>query len=120
MIGMGYCVYAAAIWPSVKYVVEENMLGTAYGLITAVQNAGLAGVPLLAGYIKDQTQNWTWVELYFMSFASLGALVAIFLNIVDGQTGSRLNKSYYVSSEPVESAASDPSAPLLQSVVSSA
>ena len=43
-----------------RYVVEERFLGTAYGLITAVQNAGLAGVPLLAGYIKDSTNNWSY------------------------------------------------------------
>jgi hypothetical protein len=30
MIGVGYSVYAAAIWPSVNYVVEKHVLGTAY------------------------------------------------------------------------------------------
>ena len=126
MIGCGYCVYAAAIWPSVRYVVEKNMLGTAYGLITAVQNSGLAGVPLLSGYIKDKTNNWSWVELYFLGFAALGVVVGIFLNLVDSQTGSRLNSSYYQAASdetPVAAVVTaggeqDPSAPLLKSVVS--
>ncbi len=75
-------------------MVDERFLGTAYGLITAVQNAGLAGVPLLAGYIKDTTNSWSYVELYFLGFAAFGAVVGIFLNIQDARTGNRLNMTY--------------------------
>lgn len=48
-IGVGYSLYAAAIWPSIAYVVEKKCLGTAYGITTAIQNAGLAFVPLISG-----------------------------------------------------------------------
>ena len=41
------------MWPSVAYVVEENKLGTAYGLMTLIQNVGLAGFNLLIGWAND-------------------------------------------------------------------
>merc|ERR1712196_69268 len=48
-LGVSYSVYAAAIWPAVAYVIPARQLGTAYGLVTAVQNSGLALVPLAIG-----------------------------------------------------------------------
>ena len=42
------------MWPSVAYVVEDSKLGTAYGLMTMVQNIGLFGFNLLVGALNDQ------------------------------------------------------------------
>jgi len=53
--GIAYSVYAAAIWPAVVYVVKPNQVGTAYGLVTAVQNSGLAIVPLAVGALTKDT-----------------------------------------------------------------
>jgi hypothetical protein len=36
LIGIGYSVYACALWGSVPYVVPENLLGSAFGLCTSV------------------------------------------------------------------------------------
>ena len=38
--GLAYSAFAAALWPSVPYVVDDKYVGTAYGVITAVQNLG--------------------------------------------------------------------------------
>ena len=40
--GIAYSIYASALWPSMPLVMREDQLGSAYGLITAVQNLGLA------------------------------------------------------------------------------
>ena len=45
LCGIGYSVYASVIWGSIPYVVEPRTVGTAYGICTAVQNAGLAYAP---------------------------------------------------------------------------
>jgi len=94
VLGIAYSVYAAAIWPSVPLVVEERSIGTAYGVITAMQNAGLATVPLLVGYIKDATGSYHAVELFFASLGAAGVLVGLVLNWNDGRTGRVLNKSH--------------------------
>ena len=40
--------------PSVAYLVEPARHGTAYGLLTMMQNAGLAAFNLLIGWSNDQ------------------------------------------------------------------
>ena len=46
MMGMAFSLIPAVMWPSVAYVVEDSKLGTAYGLMTMVQNIGLFGFNL--------------------------------------------------------------------------
>lgn len=36
-IGVAFSIYASALWPSIPLVVPEKALGTAYGVITAIQ-----------------------------------------------------------------------------------
>lgn len=53
MMGVAFSLIPAIMWPSVAYVVEEKRLGTAYGLMTLIQNVGLAGFNLLIGWVND-------------------------------------------------------------------
>ena len=41
------------MWPSVTYLVEPARLGTALGLMTMIQNIGLAGYNLLIGWANS-------------------------------------------------------------------
>ena len=36
LIGIGYSIYAAALWGSIPYVVEPRTMGTAFGFCTAI------------------------------------------------------------------------------------
>jgi hypothetical protein len=36
LTGVGYSIYAAAIWGSIPYIVDTNSVGTAFGLATAI------------------------------------------------------------------------------------
>jgi len=45
-LGLAYSIYAGALWSSVPYVVRPNELGTAFGLLTSIQNIGLTILPL--------------------------------------------------------------------------
>lgn len=38
VLGISYSILAAALWPCVAFVVPERILGTAFGVITALQN----------------------------------------------------------------------------------
>ena len=42
ILGIAFSLVPAVMWPSVAYIVEEKRLGTAYGLMTMIQNVGLA------------------------------------------------------------------------------
>ena len=53
MMGVAFSLIPAVMWPSVAYVVDERKLGTAYGLMTMIQNIGLFGFNLLIGWAND-------------------------------------------------------------------
>jgi MFS family permease len=56
MMGIAFSLIPAVMWPSVAYVVDESKLGTAYGLMTMVQNIGLFGFNLMVGSLNDQAK----------------------------------------------------------------
>ena len=53
IMGVAFSLIPAVMWPSVAYVVPESKLGTAYGLMTMIQNIGLFGFNLLIGWAND-------------------------------------------------------------------
>lgn len=48
LLGIGYSVYAAALWGCIPYTVPARLVGTAFGLCTAIQNIGLTISPALS------------------------------------------------------------------------
>jgi MFS family permease len=55
MMGVAFSLIPAIMWPSVAYLVEQSKLGTAYGLMTMIQNIGLAGFNLMVGWANDHS-----------------------------------------------------------------
>ena len=53
LMGTAFSLIPAVMWPSVAYIVGQERLGTAYGLMTMVQNIGLAGFNLAIGWAND-------------------------------------------------------------------
>jgi MFS family permease len=53
LMGVAFSLIPAVMWPSVAYLVDQPRLGTAYGLMTMIQNIGLAGFNLLIGFAND-------------------------------------------------------------------
>jgi MFS family permease len=53
MIGIAFSLVPAVIWPAIAYLVEEQRLGTAYGLSFMIQNIGLTVFNLGAGMLND-------------------------------------------------------------------
>jgi Na+/melibiose symporter-like transporter len=53
MMGIAFSLIPAVMWPSVAYIVDESRLGTAYGLMTMIQNIGLAAFNWIIGWAND-------------------------------------------------------------------
>jgi len=53
MMGIAFSLTPAVMWPSVAYLVDQSKLGTAYGLMTMIQNIGLVGFNLVVGWAND-------------------------------------------------------------------
>lgn len=54
ILGIGYSLVPAAMWPSVPKIVPEKNLGTAYSLIYWIQNMGMLLVPIFVGGILER------------------------------------------------------------------
>jgi MFS family permease len=82
IMGIAFSLIPAVMWPSVTYVVDQNKLGTAYGLMTMIQNIGLAGFNLLVGWANDvshaSAQNPGGYALGMWIFSTLGCLGLLF------------------------------------------
>ncbi len=78
MMGVAYSLIPAVMWPSVAYIVDQSKLGTAYGLMTMIQNIGLAGLNLLVGWANDYghagPENPSGYHLGMWIFSVLGVL----------------------------------------------
>lgn len=54
LLGVGYSLVPAAMWPSVPKIIPEKNLGTAYSLIYWIQNMGMLVVPIFVGLIFNK------------------------------------------------------------------
>jgi len=82
LMGTAFSLIPAVMWPSVAYLVDEKRLGTAYGLMTMVQNIGLAGFNFLIGWANDHAgasaANPAGYNLGMWMFSVLGFLGCFF------------------------------------------
>jgi len=78
MMGIAFSLVPAVMWPSVAYLVEQSKLGTAYGLMTMIQNIGLAGFNFMIGWANDyggaSVENPMGYALGMWIFSILGFL----------------------------------------------
>jgi len=83
LMGIAYSIYAAALWPMIPIVIREESLGTAFGITLAIQNAGLAFGPNIVGLLKNLTDGYSVVSVFFMSVSAIGILSGIVLYFVN-------------------------------------
>ena len=82
LLGLGYSLLPAAMWPSVPKIVPEKNLGTAYSLVYWIQNVGLLLVPKIVGNIFAGTtglEGVAKVEMLFICLGSIAIILAIAL-----------------------------------------
>jgi MFS family permease len=82
LLGLSFSFLPAVLWPTVVRYSPAEHLGTAYGLMTALQNAGLFAANLAAGYINDASgasaanPGGYAPMLWFFGLLSLGAFAS--------------------------------------------
>jgi MFS family permease len=82
MMGVAFSLIPAVMWPSVAYIVEQSKLGTAYGVMTMIQNIGLFGFNLLIGWANTRggasASNPAGYHMGMWIFSVLGLLGVLF------------------------------------------
>lgn len=79
MMGLAFSLIPAVMWPSVAIIVDESKLGTAYGLMTMIQNIGLASFNFIIGWANDFSGGYTLGMWIFSSLGFFGLLFAFLL-----------------------------------------
>jgi MFS family permease len=76
LMGIAFSLIPAVMWPSVAYIVDESRLGTAYALMTLIQQIGFFILNLLIGKANDYSgagpQNVGGYALGMWIFSILG------------------------------------------------
>jgi MFS family permease len=92
MIGVSFSLVPAVMWPLTSKLVSPARLGTAVGLMSVVQNAGIAGANLVAGWLDDlaaaSAQNpagYRPMMLFFGAVSTLGFGFALLLWFTAGR-----------------------------------
>jgi len=92
VLGAAFVLVPAAMWPSVPLVVEEKRVGTAFGLMTAIQNLGLAVFPYVNGKLRDVTGTYTATQVMFAGLGVVGLIFAFLLLRSDKRHGNPLEQ----------------------------
>lgn len=79
IMGIAFSLIPAVMWPSVAYVVDETKLGTAYGVMTMIQNIGLFSTNILIGLVNTRTEGYTTGMWIFSFFGIFGVLFGYLL-----------------------------------------
>jgi MFS family permease len=98
LMGIAFSLIPAVMWPSVAYIVDESRLGTAYALMTLIQQIGFFIMNLLIGRANDfagaglENPNGYALGLWIFSILGfVGMALAILLRMREtGPHGHRL------------------------------
>lgn len=80
ILGLGYSLVPAAMWPSIPKIIPENKLGTAFSMMYWVQNIGLFLTPIVVGNIIEKAADPVSAEYFFIGLAILAIFIAVLLS----------------------------------------
>ncbi len=82
LIGIAFSLVPAVLWPAVPYLVTPERLGTAYGLMTMLQNIAMMVVNVAAGALNDaygaSEQNPAGYRPMLWLFFALSLIASVF------------------------------------------
>jgi MFS family permease len=88
MIGIAFSLVPAVLWPAVPRLVSAQKLGTAFGLMTLLQNVGLMVFNVVAGSLNDRAgasaenpAGYTPMMWMFLLLSLMGFVFALALRV---------------------------------------
>lgn len=83
LLGASFSFYSCVVIPSIQYVVDQRIMGTAFGLLGVMESVGQCIFPLVAAAIYNTYDNYQQVAFFYMGIGCLALLFAISLYFVD-------------------------------------
>ena len=94
VLGAAFVLVPACIWPCVPLIVDARVVGTAFGLMTAIQNMGLAAYPAANGALRDATHGYTASQVMFAALGFCGLIFSLLLLRADHREGGHLERAH--------------------------
>jgi len=92
LLGIVFSVVPAAIWPCIPLLIPEEFMGTAFGLLSGIMNAGLT-----AAYAVTEPD----IELIMFTCMGLcGFALSLLWNYLDTRDGGTVNSLHPLKKEP--------------------
>ena len=92
ILGAAFVMVPASLWASIPLIVAKERVGTAFGLLTMIQNVGLMVFPWINGKLRVYTQSYTASMLMFATLGLLAFALSLVLYQVDRREGRVLQK----------------------------
>lgn len=93
LMGFAYSMIPAIIWPSVAFIVKEDKLGTAYGVMTMIQAVGLTVMNFMIGAVNDASGGYQAGMWLLSGLGILGIIFSFLLFLREsGKDGHGLEK----------------------------
>jgi MFS family permease len=92
ILGAAFVMVPAALWASVPLIVAKERVGTAFGLLTMIQNIGLMVFPWINGKLRVYTQSYTASMLMFSTLGVIAFGLSLTLYQVDRREGRVLQR----------------------------
>lgn len=88
VLGVGYSIFASALWTCVVDLVGSHQIATAYGLMAVALNMSLSAFPIAVARIRSAyPESFVPVELFFMALSILAIVLSVILYLVDAKNG---------------------------------
>jgi len=79
VMGVAFSLVPSTVWPIVPLIVEESVCGTAFGIMYSLYNLANFTGPILYGFFKDNSGDWTVGNVTFAGYGAVGVLASIAL-----------------------------------------
>ncbi len=92
ILGLALSLFGSVMWPCIPLVVAEDMVGSAFGITTAIQNVGLGLAPLLFEELIAHSGSFNSTFAFILVSTFFALIASIMLMREDTRTGGKLHK----------------------------
>ncbi|EEA07315.1 major facilitator superfamily transporter [Cryptosporidium muris RN66] len=91
ILGFGYTLFATVYWPCISISVPSNLLGTALGVATCIQNIGFIVTPIEVAFLHSTFRSYFVVEAFFLFISIMALIMCYLVTALDKELCGRLD-----------------------------
>ncbi|KAL7067957.1 major facilitator superfamily protein [Cryptosporidium serpentis] len=93
ILGFGYTLFATVYWPCISISVPNNLLGTALGVATCIQNIGFIVTPIEVAFLHSTFKSYFVVEAFFLFISIMALIMCCLVTVLDKELCGRLDSA---------------------------